>query len=70
MFRCNIRLLAKVLFLMPQPCPSPSEEGLKILSQEVYSLQNTISLFSRFCYALPKPKIWHKIFSNLFSTRS
>jgi hypothetical protein len=32
----EIRLLAKVLFLIPQPCPSPNGEGLKILSQEVY----------------------------------
>jgi hypothetical protein len=31
----NNRLLAKVLFSIPQPYPSPKREGLKILSQEV-----------------------------------
>ncbi len=50
-----IRLLAKVLFLIPQPCPSPNGEGLKRLSQEVYYFFNFLGLTT--VNGLPTEKI-------------
>ncbi len=54
----SIRLLAKVLFLIPQPCPSPNGEGLKRLSQEVY-------LKTRFLEIIFQEPLLSKLFQSM-----